>query len=325
MSDSNNMYVGGKITARDWLSMGRRVKEKIAALAISNKNKGFAIGHTVNLPVRYRDYTPDLSQKNLRNIDYSDAKNCSDEELIQQIEWIQKEVGWYHSIDLREGLSTPGSRGWKDRATHFSIPDRVKGKTVLDIGAMEGGDSLFAESVGAKVTSYDVDNYFEYDLGLNSAWEYVVERFEEARKQGLEKEWIFLNSKRFGYEFCREIRGSKNRRFSGSIYDLDPKVHGTFDIVYCFGLLYHIRHPILALEKIYAVTNEMAFINNHLFTGYTPDSNTVLFFNDTWQGAYTNWFVPSPKAFLEMLSSVGFRKLEVQNCTKHNLSVICYK
>ena len=34
------------------------------------------------------------------------------------------------------------------------------------------------------------------------------------------------------------------------MYELDPKTFGTFDMVFFFGVLYHLRHPLLALEKI---------------------------------------------------------------------------
>ena len=134
-----------------------------------------------------------------------------------------------------------------------------------------------------------------------------------------------MNSKQIGFELCKQVRNSNVTRISGSVYDLRSNKHGTFDIVYCFGLLYHLRHPLLALDKIYAVTKEMTFVNNQIFSGYSTEPNTILFFNETWRGSYTNWFVPTPKAFIEMVSNIGYKKIEVVDVGSTSVSLICYK
>ena len=36
-----------------------------------------------------------------------------------------------------------------------------------------------------------------------------------------------------------------------SVYDLNPKTFASFDLVFFFSVLYHLRHPLLALEKIH--------------------------------------------------------------------------
>src|SRR3546814_14092564 len=54
------------------------------------------------------------------------------------------------------------------------------------------------------------------------------------------------------YELSR-ILGSKAKREHKSIYDLAPKGDGLFDLIFNFGLLYHLRHPLLALDKTRAV------------------------------------------------------------------------
>ena len=42
--------------------------------------------------------------------------------------------------------------------------------------------------------------------------------------------------------------------------------HGTFDAVFCCGLLYHIDRPKLFLEKIAAVTSKLLILNTHFST-----------------------------------------------------------
>jgi tRNA (mo5U34)-methyltransferase len=47
--------------------------------------------------------------------------------------------------------------------------------------------------------------------------------------------------------------GSNAQSFRASVYDLNSKTFGTFDVVFFFGVLYHLRHPLLALEKIHSL------------------------------------------------------------------------
>ena len=47
------------------------------------------------------------------------------------------------------------------------------------------------------------------------------------------------------------------------IYDLDPGELGLFDLVMFFGLLYHLRHPLLGLEKVASVTDGTLLVQSH--------------------------------------------------------------
>lgn len=322
---ANNLYRLGKPEKREWQNPVTRVRAALAGIFLGNQNCKLNECR-IDLPVKYRNFVPDWAVKDYKQIDYSHLENASDDEIREVIDWIDKNIGWFHSIELRDGIKSPGSRGWENRCDKFRYDERLVGKTVLDIGAMEGGDTFAAESSGAlDVTAYDVDNYLQYDLGLNAAWDDVVERYLEAKKYGKDKEWEFLNSKRFGFEFCKNVRRSKAKRKSGTVYDLSPDIHGKFDVVFCYGLLYHVRHPILVIDKLFEMCNEMAFINTQIYTGYASNSETVLFFNDKWRGSYSNWFVPTQTSFLDMVSSSGFKSVEMIESTSSTISLIAYK
>lgn len=302
-----------------------KIRAALASLFLGNQNRHLKSG-VVDLPIKYREFSPGLSVMDHKPVDYSHLVDADDEELLGAIDWIDNHIGWFHSVDLREGIKTPGLRGWEARSKKFGYADRLAGKTVLDIGAMEGGDSFAAEAAGAsRVLAYDVDNYLQYDLGLNAAWDDVVERYLNAKKKGKETEWEFLNSKKIGFELCRSIRNSSCVRQSGSVYDLSPDVHGVFDVVFCFGLLYHVRHPILVLDKLYEICNEMVFINTQIYSGYAANEQTILYYNDAWRGSYSNWFVPSPAAFVDMISSCGFKSVEVVEIGSSTISLIAFK
>lgn len=318
MTDVNNMYVGGSALARDWDGTDA---------TFENANRRPESGTTIELPVEDLGYDPDLSAKDLRPIDFSWITPESPLEDVQQaIDWVNDAAGWFHCVDLPQGITTPGGRGWEGRRDLFEYASRLSGKTVLDIGAMEGGDTFASEDASAaSVTAYDVDHYLQYDLGSNAARSFVADKHREAVARGPEGEWAFLNAKRFGFELCKAARGSEAKRVTGTVYELDPTVHGMHDVTMCFGLLYHLRHPLLALDRIANVTNEVMLVNNQIYSGPSPHHNAVLYHNDTWRGSYTNWFVPTYDAFLQMLSSSGFRRIEVISVSDTSLAAACYK
>jgi hypothetical protein len=55
------------------------------------------------------------------------------------------------------------------------------------------------------------------------------------------------------FEIYRAALGSRARTYMVNVYDLNPASLGTFDLVMFFGVLYHLRHPILALQKVASV------------------------------------------------------------------------
>lgn len=95
----------------------------------------------------------------------------------------------------------------------------MTGMRVLDIGQAEGFFSFEAERRGAT----DVVGIENYPPMLRK------------------------------FQICRAALDSRAQSALASVYDLDPSTFGTFDLVMFFGVLYHLRHPILALQKILSV------------------------------------------------------------------------
>lgn len=289
--------------------------------AIDAAEAGVRPGVRVELPRRHGAFTPPSVSgpwppKPLASI----CPDSDPSELRAAVDWVREKVGWFHSVDLPGGVRTPGSRGWARRAEMFGIPGLVDGRRVLDLGAMEGGDTFHAESCGASVTAMDVDNYFGYDLGHNAAWDSIVDDYLDAASRGPEEEAVWLNAKRLGFELCRRARGSSAERISGSVYDLDPSAHGRFGVVFCFGLLYHLRHPLLALDRIRSVAEGPVLVNTQTSAS---GENRLDFFVNTWRERYTNWFVPTPACFIDLLSSSGFTSLEVVDVNERATAVVC--
>lgn len=191
-------------------------------------------------------------------------------------------VNWYHSIDLGDGVVTPGVDDTASRMAPLELPDDLSGKTVLDIGAWDGVFSFEAERRGAKRV-LATDSFCWSGEGWGT------------------KE---------GFETARTILGSSVEDHEIDVMDLSPERVGTFDVVFFIGVLYHLRHPLLALERVASVTDGLLIIDTH--TALADDPRPVgLFYPGTeLNDDPTNWWGLNPVAIEAMLRDVGFGSIE---------------
>src|SRR5712671_1368325 len=131
-----------------------------------------------------------------------------------------KQFPWFHSIDLGNGIVTPGSKLPEihaQEAAAFFDPIRMEGTSVVDVGAWNGFYSFEAKRRGAKrVLATD-----------NFTWNHEVFRGRET------------------FELARSALGLDVEMLDVDVPDLSPdKVGGTFDVVLFLGVLYHLFDPI---------------------------------------------------------------------------------
>ena len=168
---------------------------------------------------------------------------------------------WWHSIELGNGVITSGVHPLEElRGNYalFNLPDDLSGRSVLDIGCWDGFYSFEAERHGARVTSVDCvrpENFFRAREALRSSAEF------------------------------HEL----------SVYEVTKERLGSFDIVFFLGVLYHLRHPLLALEQVCEVTRDFAVIESHVIDNIFPAQNPLMEFYefDHLGGQYDNWWGPN--------------------------------
>ena len=143
---------------------------------------------------------------------------------------------------------------------------------MLDIGAWDGWFSFEMERRGASVLAVDSarqKTFFEAKKLLNSKVEYLVE------------------------DICY----------------LTPKEVGYFDIVLFFGVLYHLKHPLLALERVCELTTDLACIET-LVTDDPPNPHAIplLEFYETTElaGQFDNWCGPNTSCLMAYMRTAGF-------------------
>ena len=195
---------------------------------------------------------------------------------------------WAHRIDVGEGVYTPGVD--KTQALDaIRMPDDLTGCSVLDIGANNGFYSFEAEERGAaRVVAADWNSW----VGVRA---------------GFDKKY---RPQRNCFDIAKKLRHSDVEGKCISVYDLSPETVGTFDLVLCLGVLYHLWHPMLALEKIHSVTDDMLILETATLND--GDERPMMeFTRDKYDGDPTNWWYPNEGCLLDMLYSVGFSNLEV--------------
>ncbi len=215
-------------------------------------------------------------------------------------EWHRKRaaLGWWHSFELPDGTRIEGVNsleGQIHRLAQFPIPDDLRGKRVLDVGAWDGWFTFEMERRGAEVMAIDV-------------WDNP--RFRHMHE---------LLSSRVGYRVM-------------DVYDLSPSRVGRFDIVLFLAVLYHLKHPLLALERVCAVTTDLAAVESFaLMEEHRPevgiDTRPIMEFyeSDEFGGMIDNWVGPSLPALMAFCRTAGFARVELRTVLPNSACVACYR
>ena len=208
---------------------------------------------------------------------------------------------WFHNLHLPDGRETAPDHPlgdfprykWEALAPH--LPDSLDGWSALDVGCNAGFYSFELARRGAEVTGMDADEHY----------------LAQAR-------WA---RDLYGLEDRVELRRQ-------TVYDL-ARSDESFDLVLFMGVLYHLRHPLLALDAVAARARRLVVLQT-LTTGgeeRAPVTADDLEWEDrrrladrSWPwaafversafGDPTNWWIPSPAAVEAMARSAGLELVE---------------
>jgi tRNA (mo5U34)-methyltransferase len=202
----------------------------------------------------------------------------------QEIKALVAGIRWHHSIDLGHGIVTPGQDNSARKLGRLALPESLAGKTVLDVGAWDGFFSFEAERRGARrVLAAD-----SYSWNGSHDW----------------------GDKR-GFNLARQVLGSKVEDMDIDVLELSPERIGTFDVVLFLGVLYHMRHPMLSVERVASVTREMVVLETAVDMLSYRRPAMAFYPGDELGCDATNWCGPNPAAVVGMLKAAGFRRIEI--------------
>lgn len=92
--------------------------------------------------------------------------------------------------------------------------------------------------------------------------------------------------------------------------DLDPRYFGGFDFVNCQGLIYHVKEPMLLIQKLASVMQPGATLMMETHVLSEP-STQAQFIEGAFWGDETYWWVFGVECLVGMLKSSGFTNVHV--------------
>lgn len=143
---------------------------------------------------------------------------------------------WHHIIHFPHGIVAPGAYDPRQLFDRLALPD-LRGKRVLDVGTRDGFFAFACERLGAEVVAID-----------------------------------HTDPANTGFLAAKRILGSSVEYVQANVYTLEPERLGSFDVILFLGVLYHLRHPLLALDRLRALSRGEIFVESlvcdqSLFTG----------------------------------------------------------
>jgi tRNA (mo5U34)-methyltransferase len=206
---------------------------------------------------------------------------------------------WFHNLHLPDGTQTAPRHllgdfptvKWRQIAPW--IPEDLGGCRALDIGCNAGFYSFELARRGAEVTAIDIDP------------RYLAQARWAARQFGLEARLSFRQASVY------ELAGAAER----------------YDLVCFLGVLYHLRHPLLALDVVRGVTGGRMILQTLTMPGeevLTPPVSISLcerglmreagwpvmaFLEGELEEDPTNWWAPNHACVEALLRAAGFRLL----------------
>ena len=198
---------------------------------------------------------------------------------------------WFHNIDLNGVLTAPDHflgdyPRVKFKGFAHALPANLDGMSVLDIGCNAGFYAVEMKRRGAgRVVAVDTDDHY----------------LAQAR-------------------FAAKVEGFDDIEFAKlSVYDI-ALLRERFDLVIFMGVLYHLRHPLLALDLIHEHVAKDMLLFQSMQRGSEqvapvdrdyPFTETEVFDQPGWPKLHfvEHWFVPNAAAAQAMLRSSGFEIL----------------
>lgn len=202
---------------------------------------------------------------------------------------------WFHNLRL-DGIETAPDHFLGDypaahwRTFEHALPDRLDGRTVLDVGCNAGYFSIALKRRGAaRVVGIDADPRY----------------LEQAR-------------------LAADLNGVAIELRQMSVYDV-AALGERFDIVLFLGVLYHLRYPLLALDLLHEHVVDDMLVCQTMLRGSSatepvhddyPFTETAIFdrpafprlhfIEHSYADDWTNWWIPNHACAEAMLRSAGF-------------------
>jgi tRNA (mo5U34)-methyltransferase len=205
----------------------------------------------------------------------------------EEVEQLRRKVAsrpWFHTVDLSDGIVTPGCDNSAGKVSYLGLPERLDGLSVLDVGAYDGYLSFECERRGAaRVVAAD---HYCWTYGRSMAT-------------------------KDGFDICKAALGSRVEDVLIPVEEISPERVGTFDLVLFLGVLYHAPDMLRYLRVVRAVCRRQVILETEVDALDYPLPAAVFYPGDTLNHDASNNWGPNLACVEGMLREVGFRKVEL--------------
>jgi tRNA (mo5U34)-methyltransferase len=205
-------------------------------------------------------------------------------------------IDWYHTLELGPGVVTPGWLDHRAVIDKVPLPASLEGMRCLDVGTFNGFWAFEMERRGAA-------DVIAVDVLDPRAWDWPV-RSEPAAVEAIGGR---LAGGR-GFEIAHEALGSRVHRIDRSVYELERRELGHFDLAFVGSLLVHLRDPVLALERIRAVASTLVLVDGVDLPQTIRHPRLPVARLDAQGRPW--WWYPNLAGLGRLVDAAGFRVLE---------------
>lgn len=150
----------------------------------------------------------------------------SDQEIAESIGSVKH---WYHQIEIKPGIITPGINNSAEMLRLLDLPQKCKGLRVLDLGTRDGFFAFEMEKRGAEVIAID-----------------------------------YMPKDKTGFQVAAELIQSRVTFVQDNIYHVTREKYGDFDVVLFLGLIYHLPNPMEALSIVRALCRGELYLETYV-------------------------------------------------------------
>ncbi len=196
------------------------------------------------------------------------------------------QIYWHHTLRLFPDLIVEGAKTAElleaEREAILGLVDLAH-RSVIDVGSWNGYFAFEAKRAGAaRVIATDSFVWRSPDFRGREAFD-------------IARECLNLDI---------EAKDIDPTEFPG---DMEP-----VDAVLFLGVFYHLIDPIMVLQKVAALANDLLVIETHQDVLTMPRPAMVFYPGATLNNDATNWWGPNPECMTELLATVDFRHVFYQ-------------
>lgn len=184
---------------------------------------------------------------------------------------------WHHSMEIFPGVQTPGAYNADFLLDKIQPPERLDGKTVLDIGACDGYFTRDFAQRGATVTAVD-----------------------------------YRHKSQTGFHVMEKIEGREYEHVNANIYDLPDLKLPKYDIVLFLGVLYHLPDPLKALDIVHSLCAGEVYMETYAEDFGVEGAVSRYYPSAELAGDITNFFAPNTACVRAWMEDAGFEIIRLE-------------